>query len=241
MPALQDAQLDETLALAQWLAGQKSHWPAWTIKNIFACHRENVHDTFISVTLEKRIQKTSPTQLLKDIKDMISRPLKILINDKEYGLKQFFHPHLYDQYKDINNPMCVHPVDNQFKYYAPKVPREMSGLVDVSTCTYCRKLPVMDKQISSFFIRQLFYCEQVAFNESEFNQVGHSIHVPGIKKVFHDLDYQIVNRDTHSFVHVCADQASYVSQINKATRVELSVYLFVLVVTLKLFCWHYLH
>jgi len=54
------------------------------------------------------------------------------------------------------------------------------------------------------------------------------VYVHAINKVFHELEYQIVKRDARSFVHVCADKASYVPVRNQGISVQETVQSFIL-------------
>ena len=48
--------------------------------------------------------------------------------------------------------------------------------------------------------------------------------------MFHDLEYAVVVRDSHSFVHVCADKASFIPLGSLGQRVEARVQFFFLAV-----------
>jgi len=202
---------------------------------VFACHREDISKAFVAVTLERLIKTTLPEELINDIKHKIRQPLKLVINETPIALRQSFHPYIYDRINDVNQTLCRNPANERFKYFAPKVPRSGSSIVDVSTCTYCQPFAVNKDQLSSFFINDLFFCDQVVFNETEFEYVGTSIYVQAINKVFHDMDYQVVFRDSRTFVHVCGDKASYVPLENLGKRVKMSVRYGVLILLMIVF------
>jgi len=106
------------------------------------------------------------------------------------------------------------------------------GLVNASACTYCQQV-FGDGDRAYLIITELYYCNQVVFNESEFTFVGDSIYVPGVMRVFHDLEYDVVVQDSRLFVHVCADKASYVTLGNVAAEsVGVRLQLFILIVVI---------
>lgn len=231
MPQLKVDQLQETVAFGQRMSA-KTHsvpyWSDWTVKKLFACHREDPRDTLITVTLERHVQTSSPNELLNNIKRILSRRVNAIVAHNEYKLKQQFHNHIYDS---LNlKSRCANPASAKFEWYAPKVPREGSEIINVSDCTYCMSIPVNETQNSSFFITELYYCDHVVFNETEFDYIGKSVYVKAIGKVFHEFDYQVVNRDSQSFVHVCADKASYVPVGNPSIRVQVIVRKYILLV-----------
>jgi len=231
LPDLETEQLNATINLAQSLSRHNSFWPGWTVLQMFACHGESLSGTFISVTLFTRVMQSSLINFLKTVFQLIDQPLKVLINNKEHVLKQSFLKHLYNRIKqyDISFEGCKNNMVDTFNFFAPKIPVASLGLVNASSCTYCQQV-FGEGDRSVLKITELYYCNQIVFNESEFTFVGDSIYVPGVRKVFHDLEYDVVVRDSQSFVHVCADKASYIPLRSLSQRVEARVQLFVLVV-----------
>ena len=235
LPDLETEQLNATIHLAKSLSHQKSIWPGWTISRMSACMRENLSGTFLSVNLLKNVDQSSPNKFLETISQLINRPLKVSINNKKHILKQSHHKHLYTRVQKYDNTGfdgCRNNIDNTFNFFAPKMPVASLGLVNASACTYCQQM-FGDGDRAYLIITELYYCNQVIFNESEFTFVGDSIYVPGVRRVFHDLEYDVVVQDSRLFVHVCADKASYVTLGNEAAEsVGVRLQLFILIVVI---------
>ena len=236
IPDLETEQLSATIILARRLSHLNSFWPGWTISRISACHRESLSETFVSVNLFKRVdEQLSSIKFLKTISEHIHRPIKVSINNQKYILKQSQHKHLYNRMLENNNDGydgCKNRADDTFNFFAPKIPGAKLGLVNASSCTYCQDVfGGSDKDYLT--VTELYYCDQVVFNESEYEFVGDSIFVPGVRKVFHDLEYDVVVKDSRSFVHVCADKASYVPTGNRAQRVKVHLYLLIVAISLS--------
>jgi len=219
-------QLEKTIALATWLSRQPTSvtpWRGWTIIHLHACHTEHIARTFVTVTVERKAQKVEPKTLLKSIKHLLNKDVHVNISDTTVRyLAQKFHHSLYDDnLEDVSVSLCDNPYDNRFTWVAPFLPKDSAEKVDTSECSYCHRVPV-NLQTSSFFITNLFYCDQVVFNESEFENIGSAVHVHAINKTFLDLEYELVQRDSRAFVHVCADMASYFPP-SPGARVEIAV------------------
>ena len=186
IPDLETEQLNATIRLAQSLTRQNSFWPGWTVSRMFACHKESLSGTFISVTMYTRVTQSSPNKFLETISQLINRPLKVTINNKEHILKQSHHKHLYTRVQMYDNTgfdFCRNNIDDTFNFFAPKMPVASLGLVNASSCTYCQQV-FEQGDWSYLIITELYYCNQVVFNESEFTFVGDSIYVPGIRRCF---------------------------------------------------------
>ena len=231
IPDLGVNQLHETVELARRMS-TKAHtapyWLDWSVVTMFACNKENRRDTLISVILERRMLSLSPKELLKYIKRMVTLPFHEMIAYNKHKLHQRFNKHFYNEQNDnSNSTLCANPASTAFDSYAPKVLKTDSKIIDESACIYCQPIPVNESKVSSFFITELYYCDQVVFNETEFERMGHSVYVHAINKVFHELEYQIVKRDARSFVHVCADKAAYVPVRNQGISVQETVQSFI--------------
>ena len=226
IPDLGVNQIQETLDLARRMSTEthsKPYWLDWDIIHLFVCHRENPRGTLIMVTLQRHVQTWPPKDFLKYVKQFLSRTIDERIALNRYKLKQSFHTHIYNQKWSLNTSICSNPESSKFMFDAPRAAPEGSEIIDASTCIYCQPISVNKTQMSSFFITELYYCNQVVFNETEFYYIGKSVYIHAINKVFHDLDYQIVVRDSQTFVHVCANKASYVPVRNPGIRVQVTV------------------
>ena len=244
IPDLGLNQLEKTLALARRMSTKthaKPYWLDWTVKGRFACYKENHRETFVNVVVERHMKTWSPNAFLTYIKQMLTRPIHTMIANTEYKLSQYLHTHVYDHKWDANVSMCANPASETFEFYAPKVPKTAnSEVIDTSSCIYCQSIPDNVTQDSTFFITDLYYCDQVVFNETEFEYIGKSVYIHPINKVFHDLDYMVVARDSQSFVNVCADKASYVPVGNLGLRMQLNVLHYLVLVPTVIFTQHFL-
>jgi len=169
IPDLGLNQLEKTLALARRMSTKthaKPYWLDWTVKGLFACHKENHCETFVNVVLERHMKTWSPNAFLTYIKQMLTRPIDAMIANTEYKLAHYLHTHVYDHKRDANVAMCANPASETFEFYAPKVPKTTnSEMIDSSSCIYCQSIPVNVTQDSTFFITDLYFCDQIVFNE----------------------------------------------------------------------------
>ena len=211
------------------------YWLNWSVVGLFACHKENQRYTFISVILERRVLSWSPIEFLQDIKRRLTLPLHETIGNIGFKLQQRFNKHFYSEMIESNNILCANPASTNFDFYAPKVLKTDAKVIDKSACIYCQLIPVNEFQASSFFITELYYCDQVVFNETEFERNGNSVYVHAVNKVFHEFEYQIVTRESSSFVHVCANKASYVPVKNQGISVQVTVQSFIFLMLCETF------
>jgi len=239
IPDLGINQLQETVELAQRMSN-KTHsvryWLDWSVISWLACHKENPRKTLITVTLERVVLSSSPKEFLKYIKQMLALPIDEMIVNKQYRLQQRLHKHIYNnETVNVNTSLCTNPASPTFNFYAPKLLKNSSEIIDESACMYCQTFPVNGSRVSSFFITELYYCDQVVFNDTEFERIGKAVYVHSINKVFYDLDYQIVTRDSRSFVHVCADKALYVPVKSPGVSVQVTVESLILLLFCEIF------
>jgi len=238
VPDLGVNQIQETVELARRMSTKTysaPYWLNWSVVGLFACHKENQRYTFISVILERRVLSWSPKEFLQDIKRRLTLTLHETIGNIEFKLQQRFNKHFYSEMIESNKTLCANPASTNFDFYAPKVLKTDSKVIDESACIYCQLIPVNEFQASSFFITELYYCDQVVFNETEFERMGTSVYVHAVNKVFHEFEYQIVTRESSSFVHVCANKASYVPAKNQGISVQVTVQSFMFLILCETF------